>query len=173
MADKKLTDVDLDTSIDESTDSVISDSNGSIMKVAFSTIKTWVTNIVNTILEAKNYLTEVPDEYVTDDELDGKGYLTEHQDLSGYAKTTDIPTTLPNPKTLTFTGAVTETYDGSSAVSIAIPEGGSGGSSDVLDLTEEQELTEEQQETVRTNISAAKVWLSDDGTTLYIESGGG
>ena len=37
------------------------------------------------------YLTEVPSEYITETELAGKGYLTEHQSLDGYAKTTDIP----------------------------------------------------------------------------------
>lgn len=47
-----------------------------------------------------NYLTEVPNDYAKKSELPTKvsqlendnGYLTEHQDLSGYAKTTDIPT---------------------------------------------------------------------------------
>lgn len=38
-----------------------------------------------------DYLTEIPDEYVTEDELNAKGYLTEHQNLDGYAKTEDIP----------------------------------------------------------------------------------
>ena len=33
-----------------------------------------------------DYLTEIPSEYVTDDELSKKGFLTQHQDLSGYAK---------------------------------------------------------------------------------------
>ena len=36
--------------------------------------------------------------------------------------------TLPNPHPLTFTGAVNETYDGSSAKTIEIPSGGGGGS---------------------------------------------
>lgn len=36
------------------------------------------------------------------------------------------PDTLPNPNALTFTGAVTGIYDGSEAVEINIPEGGSG-----------------------------------------------
>ena len=36
----------------------------------------------------------------------------------------DIPTTLPNPHKLTFTGAVQAEYDGSEAVSVEIPEGG-------------------------------------------------
>lgn len=33
----------------------------------------------------------------------------------------DIPSALPNPKTLTFTGAVTGSYDGSAAMSVKIP----------------------------------------------------
>lgn len=38
--------------------------------------------------------------------------------------TTVIPTTLPNPNKLTFSGAVTGEYDGSSTVAIEIPKGG-------------------------------------------------
>lgn len=42
------------------------------------------------------YLTEnpieIPSEYITEEELNVKGYLTEHQSLEGYAKLTDIPT---------------------------------------------------------------------------------
>ena len=38
----------------------------------------------------------------------------------------DMPTTLPNPNALTFTGAVTGTYDGSAPVTVNIPEGGGG-----------------------------------------------
>ena len=37
------------------------------------------------------YINAIPNEYITETELDTKGYLTEHQDLSSYAKTTDIP----------------------------------------------------------------------------------
>lgn len=36
------------------------------------------------------FITEIPDEYITKTELDAKGYLTEHQDLSEYAKNTDV-----------------------------------------------------------------------------------
>lgn len=39
-----------------------------------------------------NYLSSIPEEYVTDTELNAKGYLTEHQDLSAYALKTEIPT---------------------------------------------------------------------------------
>lgn len=43
------------------------------------------------------------------------------------AQKQDIPTKLPNPYALTFTGAVNEAYDGSSAKTIEIPSGGGGG----------------------------------------------
>lgn len=43
------------------------------------------------IPDTSGFLTTVPDEYVTETELAAKGYLTEHQSLEGYAKTTDIP----------------------------------------------------------------------------------
>ena len=38
----------------------------------------------------------------------------------------DLPTTLPNPNALTFTGAATGTYDGSAPLTVNIPEGGGG-----------------------------------------------
>jgi len=40
-----------------------------------------------------------------------------------------LPTALKNPKTLTFTGAATGTYDGSAALTVNIPTGGSSGGS--------------------------------------------
>ena len=43
------------------------------------------------IPDVSKYLTSVPEEYVTDTELNAKGYLTEHQDLSAYALKTEIP----------------------------------------------------------------------------------
>lgn len=58
--------------------------------------------------------------------------LSELENDSGYAKTTDIPKQLPNPQKITFVGsdgAVVAEYDGSGAVTVTIPEssGGSGG----------------------------------------------
>lgn len=43
------------------------------------------------ITEAINAL-EIPQEYITETELEERGYLTEHQDLTGYAKMADVPT---------------------------------------------------------------------------------
>ena len=37
------------------------------------------------------YLTEVPDEYITETKLNAKGYLTEHQDISNLALKSEIP----------------------------------------------------------------------------------
>lgn len=42
--------------------------------------------------------------------------------LTDYPKKKDIPTKLPNPNPLTFTGAVTGSYDGTAAVTVEIPE---------------------------------------------------
>ena len=77
------------------------------------------------------------------DGADGKSAYQYAQD-GGYTGTetefaeklaTDIPSALPNPNALTFTGAVNATYDGSTAVSVEIPSGG-GGSTDIsLGLT--------------------------------------
>ena len=44
------------------------------------------------------------------------GFLT-----TTLAQKTDIPSVLPNPNAITFTGAVTGTYDGSAAVTVNIP----------------------------------------------------
>ena len=63
------------------------------------------------------YLTQIPEEYVTETELGQKGYVIED----------DIPEKLPSPGTLTFTGAVNDTYDGSTDKTINIPTGGGEG----------------------------------------------
>lgn len=44
--------------------------------------------------------------------------------ITNKANKDDIPTALKNPNAITFTGASTGTYDGSSALTINIPEGG-------------------------------------------------
>ena len=52
--------------------------------------------------------------------------LSELENDSGYAKTTNIPDKLPNPYPLTFTGGASGSYDGSKALTINIPSGGDG-----------------------------------------------
>lgn len=76
------------------------------------------------------YLTQIPEEYVTETELGKKGYVIED----------DIPEKLPSPGILTFTGAVNDTYDGSTNKTINIPTGGGGGTSDYNALTNKPTL---------------------------------
>lgn len=58
-----------------------------------------------------------------DKSTDGWGFMT-----TTLAQKQDIPTKLPNPNALTFTGAVEGSYDGSKPLTVKIPSGGSGGS---------------------------------------------
>lgn len=53
----------------------------------------------------------------------------------------EMPTVLPSPHALTLTGAVSATYDGSAAVSVEIPEGGSGGGEKEWSLLGEYDLS--------------------------------
>lgn len=46
----------------------------------------------------------------------------------------DGPTTLPNPNAITFTGAVTGSYDGSAPLEVKIPSGGGGTSGDYIPI---------------------------------------
>ena len=66
---------------------LIPDLSGYALKTEIPTVPTNVSAFNNDV----GYLTEIPTEYVTETELNSKGYLTEHQSLEGYAKTTDIP----------------------------------------------------------------------------------
>lgn len=50
-----------------------------------------------------------------------------YNDLSNRPTIPTVPNALKNPNALTFTGAVSATYDGSAPVSVEIPAGGGGG----------------------------------------------
>ena len=50
--------------------------------------------------------------------------------LTDYPKKKDIPTKLPNPNPLTFTGAVTGSYDGSEPITVEISSGGGASMTD-------------------------------------------
>ena len=59
--------------------------------------------------------------------LDGKsgtGHTHAYGEITGTPTIPTVPTALPNPHKLTFTGAVTGEYDGSAAKTINIPSGG-------------------------------------------------
>lgn len=167
---KNITTVDTITSIDN-TDKVFVNDNGSFKQISVSnlmkqaptgiteetdpTVPTWAKQPtkpsytadevgalpVGTKIPAKTsdltndsgYLTQIPEEYVTETELGQKGYVTED----------DIPKKLPSPGTLTFTGAVNDTYDGSADKTINIPTGGGeGGTSDYNALANKPKLNE-------------------------------
>jgi hypothetical protein len=78
---------------------VIPDLTPYAKKTDIPTVPTKVSQLTND----SNYLTEVPIEYVTEIELNAKGYLTQHQSLSEYAKKTDIQE-LPIPTSFSKTG---------------------------------------------------------------------
>lgn len=52
-----------------------------IASIELPTVPTKVSELENDA----NYITEIPSEYITETELNDKGYLTEHQDISGKA----------------------------------------------------------------------------------------
>ncbi len=58
------------------------------LKTELPTVPTKVSQLQND----KGYITEIPSEYITETELSAKGYLTEHQDISGKANISDLST---------------------------------------------------------------------------------
>lgn len=59
-----------------------------------------------------------------------------YNDLTGKPTIPTVPSALPNPNALTFTGAVTAEYDGSAPVSVEIPAGSAGGIYPVVSMTD-------------------------------------
>lgn len=81
------------------------------------------------LINDSGYLTQIPEEYVTETELGQKGYVIED----------DIPEKLPNPQKIIFTGAVSAEYDGSTQQTINIPTGG-GSDSYTLPIMSDTQL---------------------------------
>ena len=71
----------------------------------------------------------------------------------------EMPATLPNPNALTFTGAVTGSYDGSAALSVEIPSGG-GGTDNPLRLIKTVTLAE--------TVKRITVDTDDDGNAFSL-----
>lgn len=55
--------------------------------------------------------------------------------------TTKFPEKLPNPNSLTFTGAVNEVYDGSNPVTVEIPKSGGGGAFSYVSVVAPEDAT--------------------------------
>ena len=49
--------------------------------------------------------------------------ITQHDEVNDFTSQVNIPKKLPNPNAITFTGAVTGSYDGSAPLSVEIPTG--------------------------------------------------
>ena len=104
-----------------------------------------------------NFLTEVPTEYVTETELNAKGYLTEHQDLSSYALKTEL-----------HSHANKSTLDGITASKITEWDNKSNFSGNYDDLTNKPSIPSEYvlPEASSTTLGGVKV-----GTGLSITNG--
>lgn len=68
----------------------------------------------------------------------------------------EIPDALPNPNALTFTGAVTGSYDGSAPLSVEIPSGGGAGG-EVWKLLSDETVTEDVTEYKRSFESVYRI----------------
>ena len=55
------------------------------------------------------FISEIPNEYITENELNSKGYLTEHQDLSDYSTTNQMNSAI-NQKANEITNTISQTY---------------------------------------------------------------
>ncbi len=68
------------------------DLSGYALKTEIPTVPTNVSAFNNDV----GYLTEIPAEYVTETELESKGYLTEHQSLANYSTTEEMNNAISN-----------------------------------------------------------------------------
>lgn len=131
------------------------------------------------IPDVSRYLTEIPEEYVTETELNAKGYLTSHQDLSSYALKTEIPTVpsldgyatteyvdnaianVPSGGTTDLSNYYTknETYSKTEVDTLVANSGGSssGGSSGASGITY----------AYNTEIATGETWI--DGKPIYLK----
>ena len=90
--DEKIANVDVDLT-GYATETYVQEQIDAIPEPDLSdyALKTDIPTNVSDFTNDAGYITSIPDEYVTEAELESKGYLTEHQDLSAYALKTEIP----------------------------------------------------------------------------------
>ena len=88
FTDKKYVDNAINGKQDEITDLETIRSNASKGATALQSIP--AEYVTETELQNKGYLTGVPSEYITESELQGKGYLTSHQDISHLATKAEL-----------------------------------------------------------------------------------
>lgn len=107
-------------------------------------LKTDIPGKVSAFTNDVGYLTSIPDEYVTEAELESKGYLTEHQDLSAYALKTEIPS---------IEGLATETYVDNAVAKVDVSDQlvDYAKSADVYTKTEVDNKTDALSSSISTN----------------------
>ena len=138
-----------------------------------------------------NYLSSIPEEYVTDTELNAKGYLTSHQDLSAYALKTDIPNVsldgyattqyvdnaIANVPTTDLSNYYTkeETYSKTEVDTLVANSGGSssGGESGGTTPTPDPTPTETYNVTIETSSNTIRVGGSYKSLTAKVTDANG
>lgn len=92
--------------------------DGYALKTEIPTVPTKTSELANDV----GFITTIPKEYITETELDAKGYLTEHIDISGKANVSDLATvaTSGDYNDLLNKPTVTNGVDGKSAYEIYV-----------------------------------------------------
>ena len=111
--------------------------------------------------------------YLSSDNMIVRG--TEIATLNGYVQNmiddaVEIPSTLPNPNAITFTGAVTGVYDGSTPMSVNIPTAPTKTSQLTNDsgfLTSHQDISGKQDKL----IAGENITIASDGKTISATGG--
>ena len=104
---------------------LIPDLSGYALKTEIPTVPTNVSAFNNDV----GYLTEIPSEYVTETELESKGYLTEHQSLANYSTTEEMNNAISNHHDSTKQDTLTAGDNITIENNVISATGGGGGSS--------------------------------------------
>ena len=104
---------------------LIPDLSGYALKTEIPTVPTNVSAFNNDV----GYLTEIPSEYVTETELESKGYLTEHQSLANYSTTEEMNNAISNHHDSTKQDTLTAGSNITIENNVISATGGGGGSS--------------------------------------------
>jgi hypothetical protein len=70
----------------------LSGGSGETVDMTKYALKTDIPTKTSELTNDSEFITEIPTEYITETELNNKGYLTEHQSLENYALKSEIPT---------------------------------------------------------------------------------
>lgn len=68
--------------------------NEKLSKIDNLALKSELPTKTSDLTNNSGFLTSIPSEYVTETELNNKGYLTQHQDISGKLDASELPTAI-------------------------------------------------------------------------------